>query len=83
LGPTGEVDYYPASAMEKLGHLPYPLDGGREGLPHCVKFLRADFVEWTEGDKGGYRTVLMLSVVKWIHLEHGDEGMLPLSLPCN
>ena len=79
LGPNGELDYFPASAVEKFGHVPYPLaeDAG-EGLPHCVGFLNADFVDWKVGEnKGQFRTVLMLSVSKWIHLVHGDYGVHP------
>ncbi|KAF8241892.1 S-adenosyl-L-methionine-dependent methyltransferase, partial [Wilcoxina mikolae CBS 423.85] len=75
LGPGGEIDYFPASSVERGGHVPYPPRS--EGFPHNVFFVHQDFLEGeVEGEEeGGYGVVMMLSVVKWIHLQGGDVGL--------
>ncbi|CCX34556.1 Bicoid-interacting protein 3-domain-containing protein [Pyronema domesticum] len=99
LGPNGEIDYFPASSLEKEGHVPYPTDDaevldydgdgeamdttadgeqeasiGHGGFPHNVKFIRADYHDW-KTELAQWDTITMLSVVKWLHLERGDEGL--------
>ena len=50
----------------------------RVQYPRNLKFRCCDIVSTTEdvGSRGTYQTVLCCSVSKWIHLNHGDEGLL-------
>ena len=70
LGPNGEIDFFPASSVE-AGHIPYPR---RDGFPTNVSFERGDFLAWQTEKTEAYSVVTMLSVIKWIHLEGGDDG---------
>lgn len=81
LGPDGEIDYFPASSVLESGHVPYPPVS--EAFPHNVRFVAEDFVAspLPEVEFGRYGVVMMLSVIKWLHLEGGDEGGLHAPLP--
>jgi 7SK snRNA methylphosphate capping enzyme len=85
LGPNGEIDYFPASSVEAAGHIPYARND-KSQLPSKVLFHRSGFLECdpipfpetasVDGNDGArFGVVMMLSVIKWIHLEHGDKGM--------
>jgi 7SK snRNA methylphosphate capping enzyme len=84
LGPNGEIDYFPASSVEAAGHIPYPRHD-KSQLPskvlfHCSGFLECDPIPLPEAasveedEEAKFGVVMMLSVIKWIHLEHGDRG---------
>jgi len=56
-----------------------------EGLGEGLRFELGDFMEqgWLEGlagreGRGNFEVVLLFSVTKWLHLHHGDAGMLRL-----
>lgn len=75
------VDYYPMSAVLRHGNLPQP----RSPSSHwpSVKFAAADWVVSTDPALDGpYDVILALSVIKWIHLEHRDEGLLSFFRKC-
>ena len=75
------VDYYPMSAVLRHGILPQP----RQQHPHwpSVKFAAADWVVSNDPVLNGpYDVILALSVIKWIHLEHRDEGLLNFFHKC-
>ena len=74
LGPAGEVDYFPASAVLAAGHVPYPVPVDAARFPHNVHFAAVDFVR-APAEAARYGVVLMLSVVKWMHLQGGDQGL--------
>lgn len=74
LGPNGEMDYFPASAVERNGHVPYPPSEG--GFPRNVSFVCGDYLQGEEEEEEGkYGVVVMLSVLKWMHLAGGDDGL--------
>ena len=41
-----------------------------------VRFEAANFLEWGQGRVGDFHVVTCLSVVKWVHLNWGDAGLL-------
>lgn len=55
---------------------------GHGGFPHNVKFIRADYHDW-KTELAQWDTITMLSVVKWLHLERGDEGIISLPSAVN
>ena len=63
--------YFPVSAVQKHGQVPYPLH--TEEFPRNVRFEDADVLQY--GGEG-VDVVLMLSVLKWVHLWGGDEGLM-------
>lgn len=85
--PTGDsqhiVDYYPVSAVLAHGYRVEPKRKASDtptvattsGWPR-VQFVSADWVASADrAISGPYDVVLALSVIKWIHLEHLDEGV--------
>jgi 7SK snRNA methylphosphate capping enzyme len=48
----------------------------KETFPANVRFIHKDFFELEESFGGRYDTIICLSITKWIHLYHGDEGIL-------
>lgn len=56
-----------------------------QGLTEGLRFELGDFMQdgWLEGlsereGAGKFEVVLLFSVTKWLHLHHGDEGMMRL-----
>jgi len=82
VGPTGEPDYFPTSSVAEHGHRSYPTDPYFMGFPRNVTFADEDWgAEMLDGDQTAvYDVVLALSVVKWIHIHHGDRGLNRLFL---
>ncbi|KIK94723.1 hypothetical protein PAXRUDRAFT_142254 [Paxillus rubicundulus Ve08.2h10] len=75
-----EVDedaYFPISCEQSHGPLPIPSNAtGEHAFPHNVTFRTVDWVtEDSTNDEPNYDVVLALSVTKWIHLNHGDDGI--------
>jgi 7SK snRNA methylphosphate capping enzyme len=84
------VDYFPLSAVLTHG---YRVEPQRKAAPNPELRLahgpRVDFVaaDWalTTGKHvhDTYHVILALSVIKWIHLEHGDEGLVAFFAKCS
>ncbi|KAJ4356433.1 uncharacterized protein N0V89_004466 [Didymosphaeria variabile] len=81
--PSGRlVDYYPMSAVLRHGRIP----ASSSAASHwpSVKFVAADWVVSTDPALAGpYDVILVLSVIKWIHLEHLDEGLVNFFRKCS
>jgi 7SK snRNA methylphosphate capping enzyme len=67
------LDYFPLSCSREIGILPYT-----SSLP--VTFHTSDFMFAPTGPQ--YDTLLALSITKWIHLNHGDAGILSFFQKC-
>ena len=44
----------------------------------CNDFMRAGYWDTFPSDHGTYETILLLSITKWLHLHHGDAGLVGL-----
>lgn len=88
------VDYYPISAILKHGYRPR-VSMEKASLTVCpptvnlvpesprVSFVSADWVSsQNPATSGPYDVILALSVIKWIHLEHLDEGLVSFFRKC-
>jgi 7SK snRNA methylphosphate capping enzyme len=79
---SSNKSYFPISSVQKHGHRPYPpqseMDSSTPIFPRNVTFINQDWAitPVLKGHEHGYDTVLALSVLKWIHLHHGDSGLL-------
>ncbi|KAF2629400.1 Bin3-domain-containing protein [Macroventuria anomochaeta] len=93
--PTGDsqliVDYYPVSAVLTHGYRVEPnRKVSRTSSPAsttsdwpCVQFFSADWVaSANRAISGPFDVILALSVIKWIHLEHLDEGVRTFFRKC-
>ena len=61
----------------------YPSASALPHWPH-VSFFSADWVVTTNREiSGPYDVILALSVIKWIHLEHLDQGLRTLFAKCS
>ncbi|KAF1972405.1 S-adenosyl-L-methionine-dependent methyltransferase [Bimuria novae-zelandiae CBS 107.79] len=75
------LDYYPMSAILRHGRLPASASVASHWP--SVKFIAADWVVSTDpATTGPYDAILVLSVIKWIHLEHLDEGLVKFFHKC-
>ncbi|KAH0834827.1 Bicoid-interacting protein 3-domain-containing protein [Lanmaoa asiatica] len=72
-------DYFPTSCEQSHGPLSIPSDVAgehRDTFPHNVTFRTTDWVtEDLATDEPTYDVVIAFSITKWIHLNHGDEGV--------
>lgn len=76
------VDHYPMSAVLRHGHLPASASAACHWP--SVKFVAADWVVSSDPALAGpYDVILVLSVIKWIHLEHLDEGLVKFFRKCS
>lgn len=73
--PDVPEDYFPSAIVSTHGQLHYNKMNPSWMFPNNVTFRQGDWYndadEWTT-----YDTVLALSISKWIHLHHGDEGLV-------
>lgn len=86
------VDYFPMSAILKHGYRFEPQSkatgGHSASTPALAKWPRVRFVseDWAisanPATSGPYHVILALSVIKWIHLEHLDEGLVTFFGKC-
>ena len=75
------VDYYPMSTVLRHGRIPASASAASHWP--SVKFVAADWVVSTDPALAGpYDVILALSVVKWIHLQHLDEGLVKFFRKC-
>jgi len=70
-----DPDYFPMSCEQSHGPLPIPAPS--DAFPHNVTFRTTDWVQDTPADDE-YDVVIAFSITKWIHLNHGDEGVTTL-----
>lgn len=79
--------YFPRILATKIGPLPLP-PPHTPAFPLCMHFMAADWMQMPLKE-GQYDLVLALSLNKWIHLHHGDGGLLrflariAISLSCH
>ncbi|KAH7408697.1 S-adenosyl-L-methionine-dependent methyltransferase [Phaeosphaeria sp. MPI-PUGE-AT-0046c] len=82
------VDWFPMSAVLKYGYIEPDSQSSRGSIPPIaslqwprVSFYAADWA--TDRDSTGfYDVILALSVIKWIHLEHLDQGLKSFFAKC-
>lgn len=76
------IDHYPMSAVLRHGRMPASASPASHWP--SVRFVAADWVVSTDPVLAGpYDIILVLSVVKWIHLEHLDEGLVTFFHKCS
>lgn len=77
-----QVDYYPMSPVLTHGRLPPAAEHARNWP--AVQFIAADWLVSTDPALAApYHVILVLSVIKWIHLQHLDEGLVSFFRKCN
>ncbi|ORX63187.1 Bin3-domain-containing protein [Hesseltinella vesiculosa] len=66
--------YFPRSLAVMFGYLPSRTPPGYKTgqFPYNVAFTACD---WMESTQEKVDTILALSITKWIHLHHGDDGL--------
>ena len=75
------VDYFPMSAVLQYGRVP-PSAPSPSSWPR-VSFVAADWLSSSDPALvGPYDVILALNVIKWIHLEHLDAGLLAFFHKC-
>ncbi|EMD93126.1 hypothetical protein COCC4DRAFT_44573 [Bipolaris maydis ATCC 48331] len=84
------VDYFPLSALLTHG---YRIEPQGKAAPNpspwlanmpSVTFVAADWALPTGHPfQDTYDVILALSVIKWIHLEHGDQGLVAFFAKCS
>ncbi|KAF2028191.1 S-adenosyl-L-methionine-dependent methyltransferase [Setomelanomma holmii] len=86
------VDYFPISAVlthgyriePELGSSRCPSTASAEPMWPCVNFFAADWVvASTPETSGPFDVILALNVIKWIHLEHLDQGLHDFFTKCS
>ncbi|KAF2203521.1 Bin3-domain-containing protein [Delitschia confertaspora ATCC 74209] len=89
------VDYYPISVIQEHGYrdrsslensslAPNPQILSVASHSPRVRFISADWLKSSGPDTSGpYYVILAMSIVKWIHLEHRDEGLLEFFKKCS
>ncbi|CAI6337304.1 unnamed protein product [Periconia digitata] len=76
------IDYFPMSAVLRYGHNPSPPAPSLSAWA-CPTFIAADWLISTEPVLAGpYDIILALNVIKWIHLEHLDDGLVAFFRKC-
>ncbi|KAF2465732.1 S-adenosyl-L-methionine-dependent methyltransferase [Lindgomyces ingoldianus] len=76
------VDYFPTSAVLKYGYR-FPPSPALSKWPR-VRFISSDWVVLANpATAGPYDVILALSVIKWLHLEHLDEGLVRFFRKCS
>ncbi|EFQ87009.1 hypothetical protein P3342_008723 [Pyrenophora teres f. teres] len=88
--PAHVVDYFPMSAVLTHG---YRIEPERRVSRNAstasarwprVNFYSADWAVPTAQDVAeDYHVILALSVIKWIHLEHADQGLIAFFAKCS
>ncbi|KAF2821488.1 Bin3-domain-containing protein [Ophiobolus disseminans] len=80
------VEYFPISAVLENGFVETregSTSGSMTAWPR-VSFTPADWVVVADQDTSGpYDVILALSVIKWIHLEHLDQGLKTFFSKCS
>lgn len=66
------MHYFPACFTSLMGQLPLPCPSA--SFPTNVTFVAQDWMDGTVAAQ--YDLILCFSLTKWIHLHHGDEGLV-------
>ncbi|KAI1567398.1 Bin3 family protein, partial [Pyrenophora tritici-repentis] len=88
--PAHVVDYFPMSAVLSHGYRIEPESRVSRNASTAsarwprVNFYSADWAVPTAQDVAeDYHVILALSVIKWIHLEHADQGLIAFFAKCS
>ncbi|PWW77483.1 hypothetical protein C7212DRAFT_178699 [Tuber magnatum] len=75
--PSGRGEWYPVSSVRKYGSRIPPAEVCERGRFWCGDYVTAidPAAPSAGGGCAGYDVVFALSVVKWVHLAHGDSGL--------
>lgn len=75
---TLDLHYFPISMPLMFGYVPInKTESKLFKFPYNLQFMKADIMKDSEKLQT-YDVIILFSIVKWIHLNHGDQGIMKL-----